>query len=172
MTIDEMHEKFYPLFEVYEGEETERSYYKKGEILRGIETPVAWNWIVEKLLESFEWIRTHNHYIPNPNFNGNIPPNKGNPRYIPGPFHDIKIFQIKEKFGSFECYYTYNGDGFLKGQIERAIGRAEALAAQCCAICGQLGDNGKPLTKQTKGWINKVCTKCKLSLEDSYVNNI
>lgn len=162
MIIDEMHSRYYHLFETYEGEESERSYYKKGDILRGIETPPAWNWIVERLLESLEWIRTHNNYIPNSNFNEDIPPSKDNPRYIPGPFHDIKIFQIKEKFGAFECYYKYNGnEPFIKEQIEKAIGRAEGLAANCCAICGQLGDNGKPLTEKTKRWILHVCSECK-----------
>lgn len=37
-----LEQKYIHLFDVYNGEETETSYYKKGDVLRGIEAGVGW----------------------------------------------------------------------------------------------------------------------------------
>jgi methyl coenzyme M reductase subunit D len=124
----ELEEKYIHLFETD----------AEGKILRGIEVCEGWKEITEQLLESLEWIRTHNLHL-----------NSGMP-------HDIKIFQLKQKFGTYTAYIKY-GD-HVEHMIERAIGRAEGKAQLTCESCGAIGK-----FEPTKGWISILCEQCKKS---------
>ena len=133
-----LEQEFIHLFNTFEGEETERSYYKKGEVLRGIEVGEGWSNIVEDLLRKLEWIRTHNEYIPNPEYKEGSILN----RYIPGPNAIFKIFQIKEKFGIFTCYIKTEGNETQNRQADLAVAFAEGQAILTCENCGALHKNG------------------------------
>lgn len=140
----ELQTKYKHLFELYEGEESNFSYYKKGQVLRGIETSYGWNSIIETLLEKIEWIRTNNIYIQNPNY---ISENDySQAKYIEGPYHKIKIFQIKEKYGELRCYVSVESNSsYIKLQIEKAISFAEGQASLTCKNCGSLFNNSKDI---------------------------
>lgn len=157
---NDLQNEFKHLFETYEGEETETSYYKKGQILRGIETPETWAWAVEKFLVTLEWLRHNRCYLPNPNFISykETPDIKPTIKISPED-NKIQIFQIKEKFAECRCYITY--PDHMKSDIEKALGKLEARCELTCAICGCIGDNGEPLEPTKSGWILFACTKCK-----------
>lgn len=58
----------------------------------------------------------------------------------------VKVSQIKEKFGGLRFYYD-GGDDKIDGMVRMA-----EMWAQCtCEMCG------KPATKTTTGWIKTVC---------------
>jgi hypothetical protein len=132
--------------------------------LRGIEVEKGWKRIVESLLEKFEWIRTHNTYITNPNFDETKEHSKDNSRCIKGPDHIIKIFQIKQKLGCFECYTTVSNDEkeIAYNQVDNAIAYAQGQAMLTCEFCGRIGNvDGTELSPTTKGWIRILCNKCR-----------
>ena len=150
-----MHEKYKRFFAIYEGEVTERSYYQKGQILRGIECGQGWKWIIERFLESLEWIEKNRTYDTNPNFDKDAPYGNGNtPSYEVGP-PTIKIFQIKEKFGRLSIYIEEMSDR-VRRDVECAIAKAEARAELTCKYCGKLEKDMKP----TKGWVLYICEEC------------
>jgi hypothetical protein len=125
---DTLHEKYKHLFEQFED----------GRIIRGIEVSEGWAKITEDLLESFEWIRTHNLHM-----------NDGKP-------HVIQIFQIKQKFGVYSVYVTTPTN--MNDQIERVIGIAVGKAQLTCERCGAIGAH-----TPTEGWITILCDSCKCS---------
>lgn len=153
--VDELHEKYYHLFETYDEETKPNGYYKEGDILRGIEVAPGWEEITRKLLEGFEWIRTHNNYFRNPCIGGKY----DGKDCIPGPLPVIKIFQIKQKFGNFRCYYTvfpHTNRNVIIEQCEYHLGAAAAMASVTCEVCGAIGK----WEKTRGGWIATYCTDC------------
>lgn len=153
---NEMHEKYYHLFSTYEGEEKEGGYYKKGQILRGVEVGEGWKWVIEKFLENLNWLRENRRMIPNPEYTGenkgyNLPPFP----YIEGPLPDIKIFQIKEKFGELVIYMDKVPD-HITDDVEKLIGKAEARAELTCINCGKVTDK----LENKSRWIRFQCEEC------------
>lgn len=163
--INELHRKYYHLFEVY-NEEQSNSHNKAGSIIRGIEVSESWKYIVELLLEKFEWIRTHNTYMENPDYDEElysslqIEQSKDNKKYIPGPDHEIKIFQIKQKFGNFECYFSIKGSSVALSQCNEAVAYCSALASVTCEYCGRIGNTDGTMPSRTKRWISIKCDRC------------
>jgi len=105
---------------------------KEGKPVRGIECGVGWARHVEDFLKSLEWQRTHNG----------------------GP-HEIKIFQIKEKFGQARCYVTYP-DKVGYG-VETALGAFEGKCSITCEKCGELQYD---CIKNIDGWVYCLCDNC------------
>jgi hypothetical protein len=124
----ELEQKYIHLFEVNEDNIP----------VRGIEVSEGWKRITEELLERFEWIRTHNTHSND------------------GKEHIIKIFQIKQKFGSFVCYASVYGSECAKRQVDESIAYYKGKADYTCESCGKIGDHTK-----TKGWISVRCDECK-----------
>lgn len=65
---------------------------------------------------------------------------------VPDEVPQVKVQQIKEKFGGLRFYYD-GGDDFIRGLVTMA----ESWASKSCEDCGA------PATKQTTGWIKNVC---------------
>lgn len=61
---------------------------------------------------------------------------------------DLKIRQIKEKFGTLRCYYSAPID------LEPIVDHAEALSAHTCETCGGIG------RVQGSGWLYCICERC------------
>jgi len=61
---------------------------------------------------------------------------------------DVKIGQIKEKFGGLRFYYD-GGDEYISGMVAMA----EVWASRTCEVCG---DPGK---SRSGGWIKTLCDK-------------
>lgn len=61
----------------------------------------------------------------------------------------VRIRQVKEKFGELRFYYTH-GDEFIKEAVETA----EALSLQTCEECGR---SGKQMN--VKGWVITRCSE-------------
>lgn len=135
---------------------------------RGIEVGEGWLWIIERMLEQFEWCRLNNVHRPNPDYvvpEGHeddeyyCPPierggktiypfkDKGSPNYV-------KILCIKEKFGGLRIYYDC--DPYVHEQFAKAASNAECLAHFTCETCGYLGRD----TVKTTGWVRNLCPKC------------
>ena len=64
--------------------------------------------------------------------------------------------QIKEKFGQLVIYINIIGNvsDELKNQIESILDSAEEKSWKTCEHCG------KPATKTTRGWIQRLCDDC------------
>ena len=129
-----------------------------GRILRGIECSEGWCKPVTKLLESFEWNRVNNTLIDNPNFDEDKPLGEdGNYQYIPNPKdNEIKIFQIKEKFGIPRVYYTFDNPKLERGLL-LAEGGLEGACYLTCEVCSALHYNG---VTSKNGWLVCQCDKC------------
>lgn len=136
---------------------------ENGKILRGIEVGKGWERHVVKLLESFEWLRTHNVTIDNPDFDpkrqaevGWEPTNKAS---IPKPEGEnvIKIFQIKEKFGDARVYWSCDNPR-ITNMIEAAVGRFEGKCEITCERCGKLQYDC--IRNAKSGWIVCICDEC------------
>lgn len=67
---------------------------------------------------------------------------------IEQPIDQVKVSQIKEKFGGLRFYYD-GGDEYIEGMVDMA----ERWASRTCEICGDRA------TKHTSGWIKTVCDK-------------
>ena len=65
---------------------------------------------------------------------------------IPKAVPQVKVAQIKEKFGGLRFYYD-GGDEHIHGMVRMA----ESWASRSCEDCGA------PATKKTTGWIKNVC---------------
>lgn len=59
---------------------------------------------------------------------------------------DVKISQIKEKFGGLRFYYD-GGDQYVAGMVQMA----EIWASHTCEVCGERG------TSRSGGWIKTLC---------------
>lgn len=62
------------------------------------------------------------------------------------PIEQVKVAQIKEKFGGLRFYFD-GGDDYIDGMVAMA----ESWAQNTCEMCGDRA------TKQTTGWIKNVC---------------
>ena len=60
---------------------------------------------------------------------------------------DVKVFQVKEKFGGLR-FYT---DGNTSEKLNHAIDSAEVACAKTCEECGAPG------TLRTGGWLKTLC---------------
>lgn len=60
----------------------------------------------------------------------------------------VKVAQIKEKFGGLRFYYD-GGDGFVSGLVTMA----EYWADSTCEVCGETGK------QRSGGWIKTLCDK-------------
>lgn len=146
----ELEQKYIHLFETYEGEETEKSYYKKGQILRGIECGKGWEKPVKQLLKALDFHLNKNCYIPNPDPDGEH-------KYIKDPNAYIKIFQIKEKFGEVRCYAQANSDG-LQRLVDKCVAKLEARCELTCEGCGAVGLD---FISSRSGWVVCLCSNCR-----------
>jgi hypothetical protein len=64
---------------------------------------------------------------------------------------NVKIHQIKEKFGGLRFYYS-GGDERIHGMV----GFAETLSYKICEHCGST----KNVSQTKKGWITTLCEDC------------
>ena len=131
--INELHEKYYHLFETYQEEGTEKSYYQKGDILRGIECGNGWEEPVHNFLKTLQFY-----------YENSLKQDE-----------KIQIFQIKQKFGKVRTYVSY--PEHLQGSIENAIGRLEGECFLTCERCGELHKTG---VRKNRGWLVCLCDKC------------
>jgi hypothetical protein len=137
------------------------------EPFEGIRVGDGWLWIIEKMLENFDWGRRHNTYRPNPLY---VRPDDADDSYDPPmiigdtvvmPFvdtnkpNDIKIFCIKEKFGGLRVHYTC--DPYVSDTFARFESMAVELCHYTCEICGHLGRDVKT---SGSGWIQMRCPVC------------
>jgi len=95
----------------------------------GFEVPDTWMWIIEEYLKKTQWDVDKNRL-------------------------EIKILQIKEKFGGLRIYTQVMNDGDCLDEAN--IAYCEALADHTCAKCGIMHRDTKP----TKGWITYLCPDC------------
>jgi len=65
---------------------------------------------------------------------------------IPEEINQIRIEQIKEKFGTLRFYYQ-GGDEFVHG----AVWMAESMSGQICETCGDKGE------RRNGGWVRTLC---------------
>lgn len=65
---------------------------------------------------------------------------------IPDEVPQVKIEQIKEKFGTLRFYYQ-GGDEFIHG----AVWLAETMSEQICETCGSPG------SRRSGGWVRTLC---------------
>lgn len=138
------------LFEVYDGEVTERSFYSKGQILRGIECGIGWKKPVEQLLSALNFHLKNNCYIENPD-------KESSKKYIKDPNASIKIFQIKQKFGDVRCYVQANSER-LQRLVDCEVAKLEARCELTCEGCGAVGLD---FISSRSGWVVCLCPDCK-----------
>ena len=60
--------------------------------------------------------------------------------------HQVRVAQVKEKFGGLR-FYVDNADDYVRGAIEMA----EMMSLRTCEVCGNRG------RKHTGGWIRTLC---------------
>lgn len=146
---EKLEQQYIHLFEVYEGETTEKSYYKKGQVLRGIEVAEGWKEPTARLLKSLDFHLKHNCTIENPN-------KSSDKKYIKDPDASIKIFQIKEKFGDARCYVQASNSR-LQNLVDQEVAKFEARCEYTCQSCGAVG---KGFIRNINGWIHCSCDDC------------
>ena len=124
----------------------------------GFETPDGWKRIIIDLMKSLEWHRVNNNWIDNPNFDESKEVGEGNYPCMKKPdgVNNIKLIQVKEKFGGLRVYYDVDNDKARNG-IERSIARAEALAGWTCYKCGHLGWD----VEMQRGYVVPICETCR-----------
>lgn len=130
MWFDELHNKYHNLFDTYE---EDNDYHKKGQILRGIECGEGWKHHIINFLEALQYCQENNCKED----------------------EQIKIFQIKEKFGHVRTYV--DGPDRLMESISQYIGRLEGACDHTCESCGTMGYD---MIKKHKGWIHCLCKEC------------
>lgn len=134
MTAKELEEKYKYFFEQD----------KNGDIVRGIECGSGWLNHVERFLKSLEWIATHNLHLSK-SINFGLELSRWN----------IKIFQIKEKFGECRCYV--NCHELIHDQVSAAVAKLEALCSVTCENCGKLSYD---VIQSNGRWIYCLCSEC------------
>ena len=132
MKFEDLEQKYIHLFECNEN----------GVPLRGIECGNGWLKHIEAMLSIFDW------------YHLDLPPLTNEEKE--NGCYEIKIFQIKEKFGRLRIYFEapkgiYN---ILENVVHHTIGKCELT----CESCGKIED-----IKPTIGWISYLCKKCKKS---------
>lgn len=65
---------------------------------------------------------------------------------IPEEVKQVRVAQIKEKFGGLRFYYD-GGDSKIDGMVRMA----ESWASLSCEVCGNVG------TRRSGGWIRTLC---------------
>ena len=68
---------------------------------------------------------------------------------------DVKVDQVKEKFGGLRYYY--GSDSERGDEIEALVREAESKCARTCEVCGE--DAPKGPYAWGKYWINTLCEK-------------
>jgi len=69
---------------------------------------------------------------------------------------DIKIVQIKEKFGLLRVYFdTLSG---RYNELEAIIDKYEALSGQTCESCGTTEN----VTREGAYWVKTLCKECRV----------
>lgn len=68
---------------------------------------------------------------------------------------EVKVFQVKEKFGSL-CFYLGSGN---TDAIHALISKASAKSSVTCESCGGLSK-----IKSDGGWLTSICDKCLVEL--------
>lgn len=76
---------------------------------------------------------------------------------IPDKVPQVKVAQIKEKFGGLRFYYD-GGDEHIRGMVSMA----ESWAAHTCEECG------KPGTSRSEGWIKTLCDEHEAERQQRY----
>lgn len=139
---EKLEQEYIHLFEVFEGETTENSYYKKGQVLRGIECGEGWIKPVKQFLDSCNFHLKHNAMRQ-----------KEDGLWEEDPDAKIQIFQIKNKFGKVRCY-AKSENQLLDCLVEKEIARLEARCELTCEACGFVGEFEKPR-------YSSVCLSCR-----------
>lgn len=68
---------------------------------------------------------------------------------------DVRIDQVKEKFGGLRYYYFTESDKETSEAIARLVTMAEYRAETTCEVCGGLAMDGP--TPGKWGWLNTLC---------------
>ena len=63
---------------------------------------------------------------------------------------DVRVCQIKEKWGSLRIYLDYPGE---KSAIALAVTQAQEESESTCEACGAVGD----LARLASGWVKALC---------------
>ncbi len=79
---------------------------------------------------------------------------------VPKAVPQVKVMQIKEKFGGLRFYYE-GGDDTVDGMVRMA----ESWAANTCEECGSPG------TSRNTGWIKTLCDKHYAGREEKYAKD-
>ena len=82
------------------------------------------------------------------------------------PLH-FRIDQLKEKYGTLRCYYSFPLDGKFDDEvIDKIINKYEGISYHTCCECG------REATLYSTGWICPYCQECakKLILEGINMN--
>lgn len=103
----------------------------------GFEIGKGWYHIIELLCEH---IQTH--------IDWNNARGERYPELSYKPIEQVKVEQIKEKFGGLRFYYS-GGNDIIAGMITMA----EAWAEHTCETCGDIGK------RRSGGWIRTLCDK-------------
>lgn len=76
---------------------------------------------------------------------------------------DLKVVQIKEKFGGLRYYYhsehPYQSD--VSNAITDLVARAEQKCEETCEFCGEPGENKAP-----HGWFKTLCEEHRAEVEE------
>jgi hypothetical protein len=157
----ELEQKYIHLFEIFQGEEIEGGYYRKGDVLRGIECEEGWKIPVKKYLTTLEWLRHNRCHIINPDYNPDLPTDWGkriNTHTLKIEPRDnvIQIFQIKEKFGEVRAYTS--GPKHIEADLAHALGKLESECNLRCQLCGSLHESG--IVRSKSGWLHCLCPGC------------
>lgn len=109
----------------------------------GVCTGAGWWPIIEILCKN---IQAHIDYT-NERREALLKENKWNHK-IPDEVRQVRIAQIKEKFGGLRFYYE-GGDEYIAGLVRMA----ESWAAMTCEDCGNPG------THRSGGWMRTLCDR-------------
>lgn len=147
MTVDQINEKYKHLFETFED----------GRIVRGYELGDnnPWEPHAIAMLDQLNRCRERNLHWDNPDYDINKPAGIDNYPCIKGRMANIKIFQIKEKFGDARVYITVDNPK-LQDAVNGIVTRFETLCSVTCSNCGKADFN----LKATRGWIQYICEEC------------
>ena len=72
----------------------------------------------------------------------------------------IKIYQIKEKWGRLEIYLSRP----IPKELEELVEKVKKECSNTCELCGSKTDLGWTTT----GWVTRMCRKCSENIKKNY----